>query len=65
VFVQEPRQKIIDLETANQMSRIAMAGNPHLEPFVAFLEKQTEYKTITLDQWQGLGRFTLEVILPI
>jgi hypothetical protein len=40
-----------------------MAENPHLKPFTTFLEKQTEYKTMTLDQWQGLGRFILEVIL--
>lgn len=57
----EPRQKIIDLETGIQMLRITLVGNVHLEPFVTFLEQQTEYKTITLDQWQGLGRFTQEV----
>jgi hypothetical protein len=63
VCVQEPRQRIIDLETALQMLSITMAENPHLKPFTTFLEKQTEYKTMTLDQWQGLGRFILEVIL--
>jgi len=57
----EARQKIIDLETAIQMLSITLVGNPHLEPFITFLGKQTEYKTMTLDQWQGLGRFTQEV----
>ena len=61
IGLQEPRQKIIDLETAIQMLSITLAGNCHLEPFITFLENQTEYKTITLDQWQGLGRFTQEV----
>lgn len=62
ISAQEPRQKIIDIDTAVQMLPIAMPpSEPHLEPFAAFLQEQKEYKTINLDQWTGFQRFTEEV----
>lgn len=57
----EPRQKIIDVDTAVQMLNLTLKGSPHLEPFLEFLQAQTDYKTINLDQWQGFGRFVHEV----
>ena len=62
--LQEPGQKIIDLETAIQMLNITMVKNQHLGPFTEFLQHQTDYKTINLDQWAGFGRFTQEVNFP-
>lgn len=59
--MQEPGQKIIDLETAVQMLNITMVSDAHLAPFIEFLQEQKDYKTINLDQWQGFGRFTQEV----
>ena len=61
---QEPRQKILDVETAVQMLHIAMPpSEPHLRPFCEFLEAQSEYRAINLDQWTGFLRFTEEVRL--
>jgi Cullin binding len=59
--VQEPGQKIIDLETAAQMLQIALPGNPHTEPFTSYLQEQTEYKCVTGDQWNSFFRFAHEV----
>lgn len=64
LVVQEPRQKIIDLDTAVQMLQLAMVENVHLAPFLKFLQEQTDYKTINRDQWQGFGRFAMEVLSP-
>lgn len=60
-LMQEARQKIIDIETAVQMLGLVMEDNAHLQPFVEFLQVQTDYKTINLDQWQGFCRFVEEV----
>ncbi|CAL8462542.1 g2075 [Coccomyxa elongata] len=58
----EPRQKIIDIETAVQMLSIAMPpSEPHLAPFISFLQTQKEYKAINLDQWTSFQRFAEEV----
>lgn len=59
---QEPRQKIIDIETCIQMLSIVMTNQAHLQPFTDFLQHQTEYKFITNDQWMGFYRFSLEVM---
>ena len=62
--MQEPRQKIIDIETAVQMLSIAMPpSEPHLAPFISFLQVQHEYKAINLDQWTSFQRFAEEVLL--
>ncbi|KAK9838249.1 hypothetical protein WJX81_000160 [Elliptochloris bilobata] len=58
----EPRQKVVDRETAAQMLHIALPRTePHLEPFTRFLLEQSEYKVLSLDQWVGFLRFTQEV----
>ncbi|DBA81092.1 TPA: hypothetical protein ACH3X2_007066 [Trebouxia sp. C0005] len=57
----EPRQKIIDIETCIQMLSIVMTNQAHLQPFIDFLQHQTEYKFINNDQWMGFYRFSLEV----
>lgn len=58
----EPRQRIIELDTAVEMLGIAMRPDePHLEPFCAFLQQQTEYKSVNNDQWMGFFRFCQEV----
>lgn len=61
VMLQEPGQKIIDLDSAIQMWGIVMEGNPHLPPFLKYLAEQKDYKTINMDQWSGWLRFTQEV----
>ena len=43
------------------MLRVTMSHAAHTEPFVEFLDEQTEYKTINMDQWTGFLRFTQEV----
>lgn len=62
-LVQEPAQKIIDKDTAATMLGITMGHAPHTQPFVEFLNEQTEYKTINMDQWTGFYRFSQEVSL--
>lgn len=59
--LQEPRQKIIDIDTTVQMLSIVMTNQPHLQPFCHFLQQQTEYKFINNDQWMGFFRFNEEV----
>lgn len=62
---QEPRQKIIDIETAVLMLSIAMPpSEPHLDPFISFLQSQKEYTAINLDQWTSFQRFAEEVRPP-
>ena len=63
-MLQEPRQKIIDVDTCIQMLSIVMTNQAHLHPFIDFLKHQKEYKFITNDQWMGFYRFSLEVSLP-
>ena len=59
---QEPRQKILDIETAVQMLQIAVpSSEAHLGPFCDFLTSQSEYRAINLDQWTGFLRFCEEV----
>uniref|UniRef100_A0A7S0RJ02 Defective in cullin neddylation protein n=1 Tax=Pyramimonas obovata TaxID=1411642 RepID=A0A7S0RJ02_9CHLO len=58
----EPRQKTLDVDTASQMLQIVMPNSPHLEPFLQFIQEQTEYKALTLDQWQGFLRFCEETL---
>ena len=41
---------------------IVMTNQAHLQPFIGFLQHQTEYKFINNDQWMGFYRFSLEVI---
>ena len=60
-MLQEPRQKIIDIDTCIQMLSIVMTNQAHLQPFIDFLQHQTEYKFINNDQWMGFYRFSLEV----
>lgn len=59
--LQEPRQKIIDIDTCIQMLSIVMTNQAHLQPFIDFLQHQKEYKFINNDQWMGFYRFSLEV----
>ena len=63
--LQEPRQKIIDIDTTVQMLSIVMTNQPHLQPFCHFLQQQTEYKFINNDQWMGFFRFNEEVGLQM
>ena len=62
--VQEPQQKILDIETAVQMLQVVLPeSNEHLEPFTRFLKEQSEYKYMNLDQWTSFYRFSEEVPL--
>ncbi|KAK9832136.1 hypothetical protein WJX74_000315 [Apatococcus lobatus] len=57
----EPRQKIIDVDTAVQMLQLTMPHEAHLPGFTQFLQDQTEYKSINQDQWTSFGRFAQEI----
>ena len=64
--MQEPQQKILDIDTAVQMLQVVLPeGNEHLEPFSRFLKEQTEYKYMNLDQWTSFYRFSEEVALYV
>lgn len=51
VPLQEPGQKIIELETAAQMLEVVLPGGRFVQPFCTFLVEQGEYKKINADQW--------------
>mmetsp|Transcript_70684 Transcript_70684/g.223789 ORF Transcript_70684/g.223789 Transcript_70684/m.223789 type:complete len:221 (-) Transcript_70684:207-869(-) len=57
----EPGQKTLELETAVQMLKLVLADEPLVPSLAEFLEDQTEYKGINMDQWQGFLRFCEEV----
>ncbi|GAB4817652.1 hypothetical protein N2152v2_004698 [Parachlorella kessleri] len=57
----EPGQKIIDIETAAQMLELVLPGTPFTEPFCEYLGHQTDYKKISMDQWQGFYRFCRDI----
>ncbi|KAL2642127.1 hypothetical protein R1flu_009714 [Riccia fluitans] len=57
----EPRQKTLDLETACQMLELVLGPRPHLTNFIQFLQEQTEYKAMNLDQWTAFLRFCEEI----
>ncbi len=60
-LVQEPTQKLIDIDTAVQMLTIVMPSEPLQPPFCDFLQQQTEYKVVNFDQWTSFLRFTQDV----
>lgn len=57
----EPRQKTLDLETACQMLELVLGSRPHVNTFLQFLQEQTEYKAMNLDQWSAFLRFCDEI----
>ena len=57
----EPLQKTLDIETAVAMLNLVLPGAPHTAAFVQFLQEQTEYKRVTLDQWTSFLRFNEDV----
>jgi DCN1-like protein 4/5 len=57
----EPRQKTLDLETACQMLDLVLGSRPHVGSFLQFLQEQSEYKAMNLDQWSAFLRFCDEI----
>jgi len=57
----EPRQKTLDLETACQMLELVLGPRPHVLSFLKFLEEQSEYKAMNMDQWTAFLRFCDEI----
>eukprot|EP00887_Chlorella_sp_A99_P005482 scaffold1.g5482.t1 len=57
----EPGQKIVDVETAAQMLRVAMPLGRFVKAFCDFLGEQKEVKKISRDQWSQFLRFSREV----
>nr|XP_024365510.1 DCN1-like protein 2 isoform X7 [Physcomitrium patens] len=57
----EPRQKTLDLETACQMLSLVLGSRPHVASFLRFLQEQSEYKAMNLDQWSAFLRFCDEI----
>jgi hypothetical protein len=58
----EPGQKIVDVETAAQMLRLALPGGRFVDAFCEFLQVQEEYKKMNVDQWDSFYRFSAEVL---
>lgn len=54
--MQEPGQKIIDVDTAATMLQLVLPGQPFVEPFCEYLHLQGDYKKLTMDQWTGFFR---------
>eukprot|EP00271_Cylindrocystis_brebissonii_P018491 TRINITY_DN525_c0_g1_i1.p1 TRINITY_DN525_c0_g1~~TRINITY_DN525_c0_g1_i1.p1 ORF type:complete len:232 (-),score=46.72 TRINITY_DN525_c0_g1_i1:534-1229(-) len=57
----EPRQKTVDADTAQTMLAIVAPGRRHQPLFCQFLQEQTEYQAINLDQWMAFLRFSQEI----
>jgi DCN1-like protein 4/5 len=57
----EPRQKTLDLESACQMLELVLGPRAHVPSFLQFLQEQTEYKAMNMDQWTAFLRFCEEV----
>eukprot|EP00270_Netrium_digitus_P018296 TRINITY_DN6936_c0_g1_i1.p1 TRINITY_DN6936_c0_g1~~TRINITY_DN6936_c0_g1_i1.p1 ORF type:complete len:250 (+),score=53.42 TRINITY_DN6936_c0_g1_i1:182-931(+) len=57
----EPRQKTLDLETGCTMLQLVAGDRPHAQNFLHFLQEQTEYKAVNLDQWTAFLRFSEEM----
>lgn len=61
VYVQDPGQKIVDIETVAQMLQIVLPDGRFVEAFCQFLTEQQDYKKINSDQWSNFLRFSREV----
>ncbi|CAM6011891.1 unnamed protein product [Sphagnum balticum] len=57
----EPRQKTLDLESACQMLELVLGPRAHVPSFLQFLQEQTEYKAMNMDQWTAFLRFCEEI----
>lgn len=57
----EPRQKTLDIETTVQMLNLILEARPHIAGICEYLQEQTEYKRVTLDQWEGFHRFSEDI----
>jgi len=57
----EPRQKTLDLETSCQMLELVLGQRPLVLSFIQFLEEQSEYKAMNLDQWTAFLRLCDEL----
>jgi hypothetical protein len=42
----------VDVETVVAMLSVVLPDCPHLTAFTTYLKEQTDYKRLTLDQWQ-------------
>ena len=60
-LLQEPSQKLIDIDTAVTMLAIVMPRELLMPRFCEFLKEQTEYKVVNFDQWTSFLRFAQEV----
>jgi len=58
-FAKEKEQKILDLATADVVLDILMGGRfPHTDKLRKFLQEQTSYKSVNLDQWMNILEFS-------
>jgi len=57
-FTKEPDQKILDMSMGISLLELIMAGKPHAKRFVQFLQEQSSYKALNMDQWMNFLEFS-------
>jgi len=58
LFAKEKDQKVLDLQTAEDMLKLVMGDRySQTKNFLEFLHEQTSYKAINLDQWMNFLEF--------
>ncbi len=62
--LQEPGQKIIDVDTAAQMVELAMPDGRFVRSFAQYLREQRDYKKLNEDQWLNFYRCSCSASLP-
>jgi len=62
LFAKEKDQKVLDLQTAEEMLKLVMGNRYiHTNNFLEFLHEQTTYKAINLDQWMNFLEFSKSI----
>ncbi|CAK9274636.1 unnamed protein product [Sphagnum jensenii] len=57
----EPCRKTLDLESSCQMLELVLGPRARVPSFLQFLQEQTEYKAMNMDQWTAFLRFCEEL----
>jgi hypothetical protein len=57
-FTKEPDQKILDMSMGISLLDLIMADKPHAKRFVQFLQQQSSYKALNMDQWINFLEFS-------
>lgn len=54
---EDPAHKTVSLEISKAYLSLLMGDRPHIPAFVEYLDHQTTYKGLNLDQWMTLYDF--------